>query len=237
MPRRPVRVMVLLSLVIVAIAPALITVAQQVIDAPAQQPNRFEKDIRAFEEQDRHKLPPENAIVFTGSSSVRNWHKHLVQDFQGMTVLGRGFGGSTMSDLLHFTDRIVLSYKPKAVVVYEGDNDVNAGIPAKRLVQQYEEFYTKFHEALPKSRIYVIAIKPSPARWSKWSKFQEANQALESWAKTHEETVVFVDITKPMLNEEGVPLKSLFTQDNLHMNRHGYKVWLDVIKPILMKSE
>jgi lysophospholipase L1-like esterase len=236
MTRRPVRAIALLMIVSGTLGSGLFTVAQQMLDTPAKTPNRFEKEIVSFEARDRENRPPENAVLFTGSSSVKNWHKDLARDFQGLTVLGRGFGGSTMSDLLHFTDRVVLPYKPRAVVVYEGDNDVNSDIPAKLIVERYESFYQQLHKALPNTRIYVISIKPSPARWAKWPKMLETNQLLEAWCKSHE-SVYFIDITKPVLDESGQPIKALFTQDNLHMNRDGYRQWTQVVKPFLLKNE
>src|SRR5688500_3924563 len=86
----------------------------------------FEKDIRAYEAADRKDPPTPGGIVFYGSSSIRMW-KSLKEDFPGMNVINRGFGGSTAPDALRYVDRIVIPYKPSAVVVYEGDNDLAKG--------------------------------------------------------------------------------------------------------------
>ncbi len=77
-------------------------------------PLRFEKDISAFEKEDKMMMPPEGAIVITGSSSIRRWHPTIKEDLALLTVIPRGFGGSTMADALYYVDRIIIPYKPRA---------------------------------------------------------------------------------------------------------------------------
>jgi hypothetical protein len=90
---------------------------------PDSQPNRFDKNIAAFEAADAKSPPPKGAILFVGDSTFTRWNIH--KDLPEYTIINRGFGGSQMSDLLHFTDRIVLPYKPRLIVVQEGGNDIH----------------------------------------------------------------------------------------------------------------
>src|SRR5205823_5645605 len=39
----------------------------------AKGPERFEKDIAAYEAQDRENPPPKGQILFTGASTIRRW--------------------------------------------------------------------------------------------------------------------------------------------------------------------
>ena len=50
--------------------------------------------------------PPTNAILFVGSSSIRVW-PNLAATFPNHPVLNRGFGGSQMSEVLFYFDRVV----------------------------------------------------------------------------------------------------------------------------------
>ena len=88
--------------------------------------NRFERDIQEFEAQDKENYPPEGAVLFTGSSSIKRWHS-LEQDFAGIKVINRGFGGALFSDVIHFLDRIVIPYQPSAIVIYAGSHDLHHG--------------------------------------------------------------------------------------------------------------
>jgi hypothetical protein len=56
-------------------------------------PERWEKEIAAFESGDAENLPEKGGIVFVGSSSIRRW-KTLAADFPDHRLLKRGFGGS-----------------------------------------------------------------------------------------------------------------------------------------------
>src|SRR4051812_19583813 len=69
--------------------------AQATAEKPAAKalntsPERWEKDIRAFEKADRTSPQPRGAILFIGASSVRRWST-LAQDFPEYTVINRGF--------------------------------------------------------------------------------------------------------------------------------------------------
>ena len=86
----------------------------------------FEAEISAFEQADLSSPPPAKPFLFVGSSSIRVW-PDLAGDFPDYPVMNRGFGGSEMSDVLYYFDRIVAPYNPAMILVYEGDNDLAAG--------------------------------------------------------------------------------------------------------------
>src|SRR5699024_1180569 len=86
----------------------------------------FEDEIEAFERADRQQMPPEDAILFVGSSSIKK-RTTLKQAFPHKDIINRGFGRSQFSDLLEYANRIVYPYKPRQIFVYEGDNGLYAG--------------------------------------------------------------------------------------------------------------
>lgn len=197
---------------------------------------KFEAEIRKFEAMDRTNLPPAGAIVCTGSSSMRMWHPTIAKDLVPLTVIPRGFGGSTMHDLLAYADRIILPYKPRAVVIYEGDNDTAQGIAPAKIAATFGELVAKIHGALPEARLYVLAIKPSIKRWNMWPRMLQANRLIaEQCAK--DKRLTFVDVGAPMLGEDGQPRKDLFKPDDLHMTEKGYAIWRDTLRPVLLKTE
>ncbi len=42
-----------------------------------------------------------------------------------------------------------------------------------------------------------------------------------------------VDVWKPLLGKNKEPRKELFIEDQLHMNRQGYEMWIEILKPYL----
>src|SRR3954462_5475640 len=133
------------------------------VAVPALDPTRFEPEIRAFEASDRASPPPRGGVVFVGSSSIKNWTS-VAADFPGLSVLNRGFGGSTMADVVHYADRVVLPYRPRLIVLYAGDNDLAEGRTPDQVVRDYQAFVKRVRSALPATRIVYVSIKPSPSR-------------------------------------------------------------------------
>ena len=201
-------------------------------------PGRFEGDIARFELQDRANTPPEGAIVLTGSSSIARWNNQAVAVLAPLTVVPRGFGGSVMNDVLHYLDRVALAYKPRAILIYEGDNDTGSRnpIPKELILDQLAQIITKVHEELPESRIYVLSVKPSILRWSVWSEAQAVNAGYKTIAD-NDPLVYYVDVATPFLNSDGTVMEDIFVADNLHFNDLGNLIWGATIRAALMPIE
>lgn len=214
----------LLVIVIAAVCPA--AVAAQT--APA---NQWEAEIRKFEEADRVQPPPRGAVLFVGSSSVRLWQT-LAEDFPGVKVINRGFGGSQIDDSTLYADRIVVPYKPRMVVLYAGDNDLAAGKTPQQVFEDYKAFVARVRRDLPKTKIAFISIKPSPSRAALLPKMREANGLIKNYV-SRDKGLAYIDVFTPMLDGDGSPRPELFGPDMLHMNREGYRLWKSVVAPYL----
>ncbi len=199
--------------------------------SPASAQNQWEEAIRAFERMDETDPPPEGAVLFAGSSSIRMWST-LAEDFPDEPVINRGFGGSQTSDLIHFAGRIVTPYGPRLILVYEGDNDMAAGKTAEQVFTDYRRFVSLVRNQLPDTRIAFIAIKPSLARRSLMDEMRKANELVEAYAAARDH-LDYIDVFTPMLGEDGEPSPHIFLEDGLHMNAAGYAIWTQAIRPYL----
>ena len=150
---------------------------------PAPDFSRWEKEIAAFEQSDRTTPPPQNGLVFTGSSTIRRWQT-MAEDLPGHKVLNRGFGGSQIVDATHFADRIIFPYKPKMVLIRSGGNDINSGKSPEQVFADFKEFVAKVHGKLPKAEIVYIALSPSVARWNQADKEKALNATVLAFTKT-----------------------------------------------------
>lgn len=204
---------------------------------PRIEPQRFEEDIQAFEASDKLSPPPAGAIVVTGSSSVRRWHPTIEKDLSPLTVIPRGFGGSTMEDALYWIDRVAIAYKPRAVVVYEGDNDTGRyKVPPATIAGQFEKIVQKIHAALPAARVYVISVKPSVSRWDTWPQAIQTNDLLKA-IDAKDDLVTYIDVATPMLKPDGKVMTDIFVEDNLHLNAKGYEIWAAAVRAVLVPAE
>jgi lysophospholipase L1-like esterase len=196
-------------------------------------PARFESDIAAFENWDRQNSFSPGAVLFVGSSSIRMWP--TAESFPDLPVVNRGFGGSQISDVNYFAERIALKYSPRLVVFYAGDNDIESGKSPQQVFDDFQAFAKLVHETLPATRIVYVPIKPSIARWSKWPKMQAVNSNVEKLSQS-DERIIYVDTATPMLGSDGKPRAALFLDDGLHLNAEGYALWSDTVGPAIRKA-
>lgn len=190
-------------------------------------------DMARFAAEDAADPPPERPIVFTGSSSIRMW-RTLAEDFPGVAVLNRGFGGSQVRDAAWFVDEVALRYRPRQVVLYAGDNDIAEGRSPQQVLDDTRAFVARIHVALPGTPVALLGIKPSPARAQLLPAQRRANDALRDWAAS-QRNVAYIDVFTPMLDGAGRPREDLFLDDRLHMNDAGYALWRGIIAPYLLR--
>jgi lysophospholipase L1-like esterase len=192
---------------------------------------RFEPEIQRFEATDRAAPPALGGVVFVGSSSVRFW-PDVAGDFPGVPVVNRGFGGSTLPEVNHYVPRVVLPYRPRLVVLYAGDNDLNDGRTPAEVLADYRTFVTLVRRELPATRIVFVSIKPSPSRWGLIDAMREANRLVRQEV-ARDSLQAYVDVFSPMLRADGRPRPELFGADSLHMTRAGYDLWRERLAPVV----
>jgi lysophospholipase L1-like esterase len=197
--------------------------------------DRWEPAIKKFEDADKVSPPPQNAIVFIGASSIVRWN--LKESFPelGAQAINRGFGGSLAPDSTRYADRIVIPYKPRTVVFYAGDNDIEANHTPQQIADDFAAFERKVHAALPETQIVFISIKPSTRRFPWIEQIKATNALVKQYCATHTH-LTFVDIFPQMLGPDGKPKKELLVEDGLHMTPAGYKIWNDALRPVLQSS-
>ena len=144
----------------------------------------------------------------------------------------RGFGGAEIADAILFAPRVVLKYKPRTIVFYSGDNDIAAGHSADQVADDFRQFMLLVRRDLPQTKLIVIGIKPSIARWKLSEQMREANRQIrELLAK--DANAVYIDVEREMLGNDGKPRPEIFKSDGLHMNENGYAIWNRLLSPQL----
>ena len=199
-------------------------------------PTRFASTIEAYLEKDAEEMPPEGAIVGVGSSSMVGWHYRIKEDLAPLTIIPRGFGGSSMSGAIYYAEDIVTKYKPRAIIVYEGDNDIASGKSPETILKHFKFFVELCRSKLPEVRFYFISIKPSVARWDMWPEMVEANKLLSDFADT-DSGITYIDMGKALLDDNGQPKEGIFKKDNLHLNDYGYDFWSAACAEVIIPAE
>lgn len=200
------------------IAPAD-TLEQQLASAIAQ-----------FAQTDEASPPGPCQVLFVGSSSIAAW-RTLAQDMAPVSVINRGFGGSHIEYVTKWFDRVVTPYRPGAIVLYAGENDIAAGKPVDRVVADFDAFMVRKNVALGQVPVYFISVKPSKSRFEQFGLQSQVNDAIRARADQRAD-LYYIDVAAAML-ENGRP-KDIFVADNLHMTPQGYAIWTQAVRAALL---
>lgn len=194
----------------------------------------FAAEISAFKKLDSARFPGTGKILFIGSSSFTKWTD--VQDyFPAHAIINRGFGGSTLLDVIRYEKEVIFPYDPKQVVIYCGENDVagDTAVTGTAVLERFKQLFTDIRKRFPKVPVIFVSLKPSPSRWHMRARTMEANRLIKKYLKKKKHTR-FINVWDVMLNEKGEPREELFIKDRLHMNAEGYKIWQGLMEPYLL---
>ena len=200
----------------------------------SEDPTVWEADIAALEARTAGMFAPGEAVVFIGSSSIRLWQT-LAEDMAPIPVLRHGFGGAKLGDAVHYAERLVNAYTPRAVVVFVGSNDVKpeAAKTPQAILGSYQSFVEVVRADDPDLPIFFIGITPSPLRWSVWPIAREANALIEGWI-LEDPNHFYIDTSVGLLGTDGRPKRDHYVQDGLHLSAKGYAVWTGLVRPLLL---
>ena len=181
--------------------------------------------------------PAPGSVICIGSSHMQFW-KSVQSDLAPLTVRNFGVGGSRMTHAADlFVDHLVIPFKPRAVILYEGSNDINAGTKPEEVLANFQKLHRRLHAALPEARLYVLSVVPSPGkRFEKIADLRKAN-ALIAQECASQPWMKFIDITEPLIGADGKPRAELFIPGDIHMLPAGYAVWKSVIAPVVVPAE
>ena len=192
---------------------------------------KWEDEIQSIEKRDAGNKAAKKSYLFIGSSYIRMW-TNLKEDIHQKNVINHGFGGSKLSDVAYYIDRLIANQnKLKGIVLYVGNDITNSNLDKtpEQDLQLVKYITQKIRMVYPKTTIYWCEISPSEKRWTVWNKIKEANQLIKNYCTT-ENNLQFIESSESFLNENGTPKTELYKDDKLHYNEAGYKVWGEIIK-------
>ena len=178
-------------------------------------------------------MPTKGQILLAGSSTFRLWFS-AKEDLEGFPIINRGFGGSQMSDLNFYFDRIVAKYDPKMILVYEGDNDLASNESPESVFEDFKIFAEKVKTQLPNTKVGFCSIRPSIARVNILEKQKQSNGMIKAYCEANK-GFYYVNIQKDFYLKNGELMPDIFVSDKLHMNKKGYDIWAKATRKFLKK--
>ena len=235
--KRRLRILYVIGGVLILLAAyPVYRVSTEIRKALAEDPTVYAEDIEDLLAQTRAGPPPEGAVVFTGSSSIRLWST-LKRDMDPLPIIQHGFGGAKLGDVEFYADQLVTPFDPQAVVVFAGTNDLqpHASKPPEVLLRTYQAFVTRVRIDLPDVPIYFIGITPTPRRWVIWDQAQETNRLIRDWSD-QDPNLLYIETGPALLGENGQPDPENYRLDKLHLSDEGYAIWTEIIRTRLMRD-
>lgn len=165
---------------------------------------------------------PTGAVVFYGSSTFAVWgHERLKAQMRDIPAVNRGFGGSTAEQALYYYDAAVKPLKPRALVWYEGDNDLPCGYSPEETFFLTERVFEWVRKDFTDIKIFILPTKICPARAAFKESCDLYRAMLYNYAKENER-VFYIEYFDMLYNGSETRL-DIFEEDKLHFNAKGYE--------------
>lgn len=208
--------------------------AQSAVKRP--DPQRYEHQVATLLEVD--KTPPAPCpILFFGSASVAQW-KTIKEDTAPDPVVGRGLGMSTFQDWGVYFDKLVLSYKPRAIFMYLGENDIVNGLTPEEALVDFKKILAMKTKALGATPFYFVSIRNTPARL-KWAVQQQKFNDLVLALSKQRSDLHYIDITHDNWVDGklfGKLKEDASDASGMHVSPQARADWNRVIKPFIDKE-
>lgn len=159
-----------------------------------------------------HQLDSYRGIVAIGSSIMKLWFS-LKQDLYPHKVINHGFCGSRTWEMIHYGRKLVTDFKPKAVIIYCGSNDIRCGdsrgckTAQKCIYQWYLEcsyfppsisgpvsaricsFLRYLEQDVPGVRVVFLSIQKAPEKRQRWSTVDRTNLLVKDYIENAQDDV------------------------------------------------
>lgn len=198
-------------------------------------PPWFDAEVDALERRTRPLRGREHSVLFYGSSTFTLWHD-IEAYFPAYAVVNHGFGGATLADCVEYFERLVAPMRPRVVILYAGDNDLDNGAAPEAVLASLDAFVARMRAQLPGVPFAFVSIKISRARLHLMHTIAYANRIAER-RLAGEPDARFLDLTRPMTGRGYGAWSRYFSDDPLHMNRAGYRVLGKAITAYLVAIE
>ncbi|UAJ80871.1 hypothetical protein IT072_07650 [Leifsonia sp. ZF2019] len=145
----------------------------------------------------------------------------------GETVWNFGVAGDTTDDVVARLGDVIAS-RPGTIALLIGTNDLAWRRSAEHVVRNVETALVTLRKELPEARILAQSVLPRGVEFAE--QIRDINRHLWQFAPTVH--AGWLDLWPAMALEDG-ELNPAYTEDRLHLNAEGYRVWAGELAPAL----
>ncbi len=176
----------------------------------------------------------ENDIVFLGNSITDGGEFH---ELFGMdNIKNRGIRSDLITGVEKRIGQITAG-RPKKIFLLIGIKDISHGHTAETLGARYTRLVKKIREESPQTRLYLQSVMPVNNSLKRYKNLQGKEKTIRALNAIIEKTAsengaVYVDLW-PFLADRNGNLSLDLTNDGLHLNGRGYRVWTKGIEDLV----
>lgn len=172
-------------------------------------------------------------VVMLGNSLTEgggDWNARLNKK----NIRNRGIVGD---DMMGINDRLhqILPGRPAKLFLLAGVNDISHDLSADSIVSLIRLTVERIRRESPDTKLYLQSLLPFNESFNRYKRLAgktdmvpEINASLQALAKEHK--ITFINLF-PLFTEKGTNvLRSELTNDGLHLNEEGYKIWVKALK-------
>ncbi len=173
-------------------------------------------------ENDLHDSYRSGGLIFAGDSffSASYWNGFSAQ-FEGKAAYAAGISASTAEQWRLFARRVLYPFRPAAVALHVGTNDLAGTAGVSGTVGNLCALFDELLYNLPETQFYWFTIEPRAGVSS--ADIQQVNGAVAEYAEKHAGLIVLDSYTL-FADGDGSQKEGMFA-DGVHPSAEGYKVF------------
>lgn len=176
----------------------------------------------------------EKDIVFLGNSITDGGE--FSELFDMPEIKNRGIRSDVITGVEKRVSQVTSGH-PRKIFLLIGINDVSRGHSATELARRYERLVKRIRSESPQTELYLQSVMPinnTPKRYKnligKEKIITDFNSRIKEIAEAN--GAHYVDLW-PALADKNGRLPMSYTNDGLHLNGRGYRVWTDAIRELV----
>lgn len=179
-------------------------------------------------------------LLFIGDSITQGWEKRVPklweETYEQKNAFNIGFSGDRTEHVLWRLDNGAMdNMQPKVAVIMIGTNNTGHVMQkAEETAAGIKAILERVHKISPNTEILLLAVFPRGRESDDPKRLRniEINEIIKDYAAN--EKVTYLDFSAKFIDKDGTLPKSIMP-DALHINKNGYKIWIEEMKPTLRK--
>ena len=180
-------------------------------------------------------------VVMLGNSLTENGGNWAARINTKLKVVNRGIIGDNTIGMMQRLCQIT-PHHPLAIFLMAGINDMSGNLPAQQVASRVINLIDSIRMQAPHTRLFVQSILPINEAGGRWKTLSGrtndipwANMLIRAYCES--KGITYVDIFPKLTRGQSNTLRSSLTNDGLHLNDEGYKIWAFELRRYFLRLE